>query len=205
MKEYHEKNFTFFFLCLRVLVAKLLRSLYFIFRIHNPRAKRIPPTASPNIRLKSFISTESLRLYDKSGSMPCPSRTKEVVKSTEKTHIHKGAQATRRRTEQGGQDILSPGSAFNNFRHAPFAGGLDKIHHQPAVEEPVHQVAQGAAENGRHGRAPHHEFGPGGPVEPTGNSVVSEYVYNMEFDGDRIRHMTKIWNDTICLQQLGWA
>ena len=49
------------------------------------------------------------------------------------------------------------------------------------------------------------QTGPGGPVEPTGNSVVTDYVYNVEFDGDRIRHMTKIWNDVICLQQLGWA
>jgi hypothetical protein len=27
----------------------------------------------------------------------------------------------------------------------------------------------------------------------------------MEFDGDKIRHMTKIWPDTWALQQLGWA
>jgi len=27
----------------------------------------------------------------------------------------------------------------------------------------------------------------------------------MQFDGDRIKHMTKIWNDTISLRQLGWA
>ena len=26
----------------------------------------------------------------------------------------------------------------------------------------------------------------------------------MEFDGDRIRHMTKVWNDVMSLQQLGW-
>jgi hypothetical protein len=26
----------------------------------------------------------------------------------------------------------------------------------------------------------------------------------MTFEGDRIKHMTKIWNDTISLQQLGW-
>jgi hypothetical protein len=26
-----------------------------------------------------------------------------------------------------------------------------------------------------------------------------------EFDGDRIRHMTKIWNDAISMKQLGWA
>lgn len=49
------------------------------------------------------------------------------------------------------------------------------------------------------------QSGPGGPGEPTGRTVAADYVYSMEFDGDRIRHMTKIWNDTISLQQLGWA
>ena len=46
--------------------------------------------------------------------------------------------------------------------------------------------------------------GQGGPVPPTGKRVEADYVYVMEFDGDRIRHMTKIWNDAISLQQLGW-
>jgi len=49
------------------------------------------------------------------------------------------------------------------------------------------------------------QTGPGGPVEPTGNTVAADYVYAMEFDGERIRHMTKIWNDVISLQQLGWG
>ena len=49
------------------------------------------------------------------------------------------------------------------------------------------------------------QTGPGGPVEPTGKTVASDYVYAMEFAGDRIRHMTKIWNDTIGLRQLGWG
>lgn len=47
--------------------------------------------------------------------------------------------------------------------------------------------------------------GPGGPVEPTGKSVAADYVYAMEFEGGLIRHMTKIWNDFISLQELGWA
>ena len=47
--------------------------------------------------------------------------------------------------------------------------------------------------------------GSGGPVPPTGKRVEADYVYVMQFDGDRIRHMTKIWNDSISLQQLGWA
>jgi hypothetical protein len=61
LKEYHEKiTFTFLSLCFRVLVAnELLRSLYFTFLFHNPRTKRIAPTTSPKIRLKSFIKTES--------------------------------------------------------------------------------------------------------------------------------------------------
>ena len=49
------------------------------------------------------------------------------------------------------------------------------------------------------------QTGPGGPGEPTGNTVAADYVYAMQFDGDRIQHMTKIWNDTISMQQLGWA
>jgi ketosteroid isomerase-like protein len=47
--------------------------------------------------------------------------------------------------------------------------------------------------------------GEGGPVQPTGRSAQADYVYVMEFDGDRIRHMTKIWNDTITMRELGWA
>ena len=49
------------------------------------------------------------------------------------------------------------------------------------------------------------QTGPGGPVEPTGKTISADYVYAMQFEGDRIRHMTKIWNDTISLQQLGWV
>jgi predicted ester cyclase len=49
------------------------------------------------------------------------------------------------------------------------------------------------------------QTGPGGPGEPTGRTIAADYVYAMEFDGNRIKHMTKIWNDTISLQQLGWV
>ena len=47
--------------------------------------------------------------------------------------------------------------------------------------------------------------GEGGPCPPTGKSVSTDYVYVMDFEGDRIRHMTKIWNAGDALQQLGWA
>lgn len=47
--------------------------------------------------------------------------------------------------------------------------------------------------------------GEGGPVPPTGKAAEAEYVYVMDFDDGKISHMTKIWNDSITLQQLGWA
>lgn len=47
--------------------------------------------------------------------------------------------------------------------------------------------------------------GEGGPVPPTGKQVEADYVYVMQFDGDKIGHLTKVWNDTISLKQLGWA
>ena len=47
--------------------------------------------------------------------------------------------------------------------------------------------------------------GEGGPVPPTGKAVDTDYVYVMDFDGDRIRHVTKIWNDTQAMRQVGWA
>lgn len=49
------------------------------------------------------------------------------------------------------------------------------------------------------------QTGEGGPVPPTGKSVATDYVYVMAFDGDKIRHMTKIWNDAQALRQLGWG
>ena len=47
--------------------------------------------------------------------------------------------------------------------------------------------------------------GEGGPMDPTGNTLAADYVYVMKFDGGKIRHMTKIWNDLHSLKQLGWA
>jgi predicted ester cyclase len=45
--------------------------------------------------------------------------------------------------------------------------------------------------------------GQGGPP-PTGKSTRTDYVYSMDFDGDKIRHMTKIWNAGWALTELGW-
>lgn len=49
------------------------------------------------------------------------------------------------------------------------------------------------------------QTGEGGPVPPTGKTIAGDYVYVMQFDGAKIRHMTKIWNDAWSLRALGWA
>lgn len=46
--------------------------------------------------------------------------------------------------------------------------------------------------------------GPGGPCPPTGKSTASDYVYVMDFDGEKIRHMTKIWHAGLAMKELGW-
>ena len=66
-----------------------------------------------------------------------------------------------------------------------------------AVDDARKQVAAYGVFHGTH-------TGEGGPVPPTGKRVAADYVYVMAFDGDRIKHMTKIWNDAFSLQQLGW-
>ncbi len=47
--------------------------------------------------------------------------------------------------------------------------------------------------------------GEGGPVPPTGKSTRTDYVYVMDFDGDKIRHMTKIWHSGLAMKDLGWV
>ncbi len=49
------------------------------------------------------------------------------------------------------------------------------------------------------------QTGPGGPVPATNRAIAADYVYHIEFDGERIKHLTKIWNDAISMQQLGWG
>ena len=67
-----------------------------------------------------------------------------------------------------------------------------------AVDEARRSVSAFAVFSGTH-------TGEGGPVPPTGNRAEADYVYVMEFEDDRIRHMTKIWNDGFTLKQLGWV
>jgi predicted ester cyclase len=47
--------------------------------------------------------------------------------------------------------------------------------------------------------------GQGGPCPPTGKKVKTDYVYVMDFDGDKIRHVTKIWHSGFAMKELGWT
>lgn len=47
--------------------------------------------------------------------------------------------------------------------------------------------------------------GEGGPVAPTGRSTETDYVYLLRFEAERIRSMTKVWNDGLVLRDLGWG
>ena len=47
--------------------------------------------------------------------------------------------------------------------------------------------------------------GPGGPVPPTGRRTSTDYVYIMQFEGEKIAHMTKIWHAGLAMKELGWS
>ena len=46
----------------------------------------------------------------------------------------------------------------------------------------------------------------GGPVPPTGKETHSQYVYAVTMDdAGKVSKMTKIWNPTWALSELGWT
>jgi predicted ester cyclase len=47
--------------------------------------------------------------------------------------------------------------------------------------------------------------GEGGPVPPTGKAFEVDVVYVMQFEEDRIRHLTMVMHDLVVDKQLGWA
>ena len=67
-----------------------------------------------------------------------------------------------------------------------------------ATDEARSNVAAYAVFHGTH-------TGPGGPVPPTGRSMSTDYVYVMQFEGDKIVHITKIWHAGLAMKELGWA
>ena len=67
-----------------------------------------------------------------------------------------------------------------------------------ATDEARNNVAAYAVFHGTH-------TGPGGPVPPTGRSTSTDYVYVMQFEGDKIVHVTKIWHAGLAMKDLCWA
>jgi predicted ester cyclase len=67
-----------------------------------------------------------------------------------------------------------------------------------ALDEERHAVSAYAVFSGTH-------TGEGGPCPPTGRHVSTDYVYVMFFEGDRIRHMQKIWHAGLAMKELGWT
>src|SRR5277367_4010188 len=65
-----------------------------------------------------------------------------------------------------------------------------------ATDDKRNNVAAYAVFHGTH-------TGPGGPVPPTGRHTSTDYVYVMQFEGDKIVHMTKIWNAGLAQKDLG--
>ena len=47
--------------------------------------------------------------------------------------------------------------------------------------------------------------GPGGPGEPTNKATSTEYLFAIRFNGEKIAHVTKVWNDAFAMGQLGWV
>ncbi|HUS53720.1 MAG TPA: nuclear transport factor 2 family protein [Thermohalobaculum sp.] len=73
-----------------------------------------------------------------------------------------------------------------------------------------YQIKSFATDTERHNVAAYGIFtgthtGPGGPVPPTGKTASADYVYVMQFTGDKITDMTKIWHSWNSLKELGWA
>jgi len=67
-----------------------------------------------------------------------------------------------------------------------------------AVDEARQSVAAYAVFTATH-------TGEGGPCPPTGKSTTTDYVYVMHFAGGLINHLTKIWNASWAMKELGWA
>ena len=73
-----------------------------------------------------------------------------------------------------------------------------------------YEVKSFATDAARHNVAAYGVFhgthtGAGGPVPPTGRRTSTDYVYVMEFKGEKIAHMTKIWHAGMAMKELGWA
>ena len=77
------------------------------------------------------------------------------------------------------------------------------------IPDGSYEVKSFAADEGRQNVSAYGVFsgthtGEGGPCPPTGKRTAADYVYVMQFSGGKISHMTKIWNSSWTLKELGW-
>ena len=112
-------------------------------------------------------------------------------------YCHSGATFSAQADALAGVDTLEGYADWMKGLLTPVPDGRYEVR-SFAVDENRKNVAAYAVFRGTH-------TGAGGPVPPTGKSVATDYVYVLEFDGPKIRHMTKIWNDGPALRALGWA
>ena len=112
-------------------------------------------------------------------------------------YCHPGATFSAQAGALSGVDTLQGYTEWMKGLFTPVPDGRYELR-SFAVDEARTNVMAYAVFRGTH-------TGGGGPVPPTGKQVEADYVYVMQFDGDRIRHMTKIWNDALSLKQLGWT
>lgn len=113
-----------------------------------------------------------------------------------KQYCHPDATFSAQASALAGVDTLEAYTEWMKGLFTPVPDGHYEVR-SFAVDETRNNVAAYGIFRGTH-------TADGGPVPPTGKQVAADYVYVMEFDGDRIQHMTKIWNDVVSLTQIGW-
>ena len=84
------------------------------------------------------------------------------------------------------QSVFTP---VPDFRHEVLSVGVDPEHQRVLV----HYLIRGT------------HTGEGLPVPPTGKSMETNCVLVLHFEGDRIRHAVKVWNDHDMRKQVGWV
>ncbi len=112
-------------------------------------------------------------------------------------YCHSGASFSAQAGALAGIDTLQAYTDWMKNLLTPIPDGRYEVR-SFAVDEDRNNVTAYAVFRGTH-------TGEGGPVPPTGKQIEADYVYVMQFEGDKIHQMTKIWNDGISLQQLGWS
>lgn len=113
-----------------------------------------------------------------------------------KPYCHPKATFSAQAEALAGVDTLEAYTEWMKGLFTPLPDGRYEVR-SFAVDEGRNNVAAYGVFRGTH-------TGQGGPVPPTGKRMEADYVYIMAFEGDRIRHLTKVWNDGASLKQIGW-